>query len=241
MSAVPKTRSCPPPLGLFEPVILAPSVPLGTHRALGSVPQNNVISTIRNTEIAADPTVGLTLEAAARRALIFETDPRSATPIRLVTSQRVTRAQPFEGPRSFAHFGLLGLVTEGRDQGSHRFEKSAVTEHVLVAATGLLAAGAERVSIALTDFSASMPDVIEHVADAADREDRITVTVDPDRTHGRGYYPSICFKLNAMVDGDEHEYGDGGLVDWGAALLDNAKERTMISGISIDRVALDLG
>lgn len=227
--------------GPFEPVALAPSVPFGTHRALGSVPQNNVISTTRNTEIAADPTIGLALEAAARRAELFEADPRTGTPVRLVTTQRITRAQRFDGPRSFAHFGIMGLITEGRDQGSHGFEMGAVTEHVVVAARGLLAAGVERVSIALTDFSGTMSDVLEHVAGEAGRIDGVSVDVDPDRTHGRGYYDPICFKLHA-VDGDGLlEYGDGGMVDWGAVLLGNAKERTMISGVSIDRLALDLG
>ena len=45
--------------GEFEPIQLAPLVPFGTHHLLGDVSQNNVVSTIRRTELAADPTAGL--------------------------------------------------------------------------------------------------------------------------------------------------------------------------------------
>jgi hypothetical protein len=34
------------------------------------------------------------------------------------------------------------------------------------------------------------------------------------------------------------EVGDGGMVDWSARLLNDAKERMMISGLGLDRLAL---
>ena len=51
----------------------------------------------------------------------------------------------------------------------------------------------------------------------------------------------MCFKAAAIVGGEWFEYGDGGLVDWGARLVGSAKERMMISGMSIDRIAIDFG
>jgi hypothetical protein len=51
-----------------EVVLLAPLVLLGAHSALGPVSQNNVVSTVRACEVAADPTNALALEAASRRA-----------------------------------------------------------------------------------------------------------------------------------------------------------------------------
>ena len=51
----------------FEPVELAPVAPLGLNAVLGRIHQNNVLSTIRNTEVLADPTASLALEAAVRR------------------------------------------------------------------------------------------------------------------------------------------------------------------------------
>lgn len=223
----------------FDLITVSPLVPFAAHHALGGVPQNNVVSTIRSTEVAADPTVGLALEAAARRRRVLSVDPRSPEQVRLATSQRVTRAQSFDQPRSFAHFSLVGLVSAGRDTGSLEFEKQSVSEHVTVAASGILRAGASRVHVALTDFSGTMDAVLDHVAESLADHAAVSIGVDPQRTHARGYYPSVCFKLHARLGGDLHEYGDGGLVDWGTALLGNQKERMMISGVSVDRLAID--
>lgn len=223
----------------FDQIMVSPLVPFATHHALGGVPQNNVVSTIRSTEVAADPTVGLALEAAARRRRISSVDPRSPRRVRLATSQRVTRAQSFDGPRSFAHFSLVGLVSAGRDTGSLEFEKQSATEHITVASAGILRAGASRVHVALTDFSGTMEAVLDHVAERLADRASVSIGVDPHRTQARRYYRSVCFKLHAELGGELHEYGDGGLVDWGAALLGNEKERMMISGVSVDRLAID--
>lgn len=51
----------------FDFVELAPLVPLGTHSVIAGVAQNRVVSTVRATEVAADPTNTLALEAAVRR------------------------------------------------------------------------------------------------------------------------------------------------------------------------------
>ena len=51
----------------FKPVVLSPIAPLGSCSALGSVPQNNLVTTMRLTDVVADPTNALALEAAGRR------------------------------------------------------------------------------------------------------------------------------------------------------------------------------
>lgn len=224
----------------FEQVMLSPLVPFGTHRMLGGTPQDIVVSTIRRTEVAADPTAGLALEAAIRRRTLLAASPRSSQTVELATIQRVTRGQTFDGSRSFAHFGLLGLVTAGRDCGNLSFEKQAVVQHARILAAACLGAGAPAVSVALTDFSGEMGDVIHAAAAELGATADVSASVDSERTHARGYYPSVCFKVHAHLDGEAFEYGDGGLVDWGGRLLGNAKERMMISGLSVDRVALDL-
>jgi hypothetical protein len=224
----------------FEQIMLSPLAPFGTHHVLGRIAQNNVVSTVRRAEAAADPTAGLALQAALQRRELLQHDSRSATTVRLATVQRVTRAQTFDDPRSFAHFGLVGLVTAGRDTGSLSFEKAAFTEQLAIAANACLKAGADRAKLALTDFSGSHGEVLEHASKALADLDRVSVEVDSDRTHALGYYPSACFKVHADVGTTSLEYGDGGLVDWGARLLGNAKERMMISGLSVDRVALDM-
>ena len=212
-------------------IALAPVVPLATHSALSTVPQNNVVSTTRASEVAADPTSALALEAAVRR----RSD--KSTPVHLAAVQRVVRAQPFSGPRSFAHFALLGVVSAGRNERGLPFERAALARHAAIAARAARRAGARSVEVRFSDLSADGRDgPIIAAAQAALRSEaaELVVSDDPDRTHGRGYYPGACFKL--LADGSE--IGDGGFVDWTQQLLSDRRERLLISGISVDRLAL---
>src|SRR5215469_5133838 len=92
-----------------ELVTLPPLVPLGTHAVLGPMSQDKVVTTMRATDVAADPTNALALEAAVRRKA---GDVRQT--VRLAAFQRVVRA-PKPPPGNLPHFSLLGLVTAGRD------------------------------------------------------------------------------------------------------------------------------
>jgi len=51
----------------FEALELSPVNPLGSCSAAGFVDQNNVLTTIRNTEVCADSTNAMALECALRR------------------------------------------------------------------------------------------------------------------------------------------------------------------------------
>ncbi|HTK96622.1 MAG TPA: hypothetical protein VL379_01255 [Pseudomonadales bacterium] len=82
----------------YEAIALAPLVPLGTHSAIATVDQNKVLTTIRNNEVAADPTNALALEAATRRTVALRADPKSTDVVRLAASQRVVRTQHVSGP-----------------------------------------------------------------------------------------------------------------------------------------------
>ncbi len=215
--------------GDVEMVTLAPVAPLGTHSVLATVSQNKVVTTVRACEVAADPTNALTLEAAARRAR------DRATTVRLGAVQRVLRAQVFRGGGG-AHFGLFGLVTAGRDEGSDRFERSALAEHLRFAAHGLAAAGLPRVQVALTPLSdaggricAALAGELAHVP--------MEIVADPGRQSGRGYYRDVCFRVNGYVDGVPEEIRDGGFTDWTMRLAASSKERLLISGIGLDRLA----
>jgi len=222
----------------FDVVTLAPVVPLGTHAAPAGVDPRNVIATIRGTEVAADPTNGLALEAGVRRQALLDAAARSAEPVRLAAIQRVTRAQFVSGPVSFAHFSLFGMITAGRDTGSRAFEREHLPEHLRFAAQSLAALGAGPVRIALT----CLDDVFGDVAAAARHElagqPGIAVTDAPERQSGRAYYRGLCFKVFAGEGDAELEVGDGGFVAWTAALLGNRKERLLISGYGLDRLAI---
>ncbi|MDY7102618.1 MAG: GNAT family N-acetyltransferase, partial [Actinomycetota bacterium] len=223
----------------FEPVDVAPLAPFAAHAALAGVNQDNVVTTTRQTEVAADPTLSLALEAATRRRASARHDPKNSEPVHLATVDRVTRAQRFEGARSFAHFTLLGLVTAGRDTRETRFEHDALVDHVTTLTTVLDELGIGKAVVELTDFSDRRAGLVDHTLETlADRG--VRATANRQREAGRGYYPTVCFKLLATVDGEPEpiDVGDGGFVDWSAKLLDNRKELLMTSAIGLERVAL---
>lgn len=221
----------------FEPVELSPLAPLGTHSVVAGVHQNNVVSTVRMSEVAADPTNQLALEVAVRRLRQLAEDVRSQETVRLCSVSRVMRAQMFDGPRSFAHFSLLGVVMGGRDRGSQRFEATALFEVIRAITSVLLDASQHRVHVALSDFDGRFGQVLDDVSTRIGGK-RVTCSADPHRQAGRGYYPNICFKL-AMDTGSEIvEVGDGGFVDWSKALLQNQKERLLTGGVSLERLAM---
>lgn len=222
---------------LFDVLTLSPLCPLGTHSVVAGVHQNRVITTARSTEVAADPTNGLALEAALRRRDLMRASPRSAELVRLACVQRVTRAQHFSGPMSYAHFSLLAMVIAGRDIGSSTFERTALVALASQMATVVRVAGADATSVTFTDFDGRHAELLRDVAGTL-AGNGIDVLSDHERAAGHGYYPSVCFKVHARFGESMIEVGDGGLVPWTQRLLGNSKERLLIGGIGLDRLAI---
>ena len=212
-----------------ELLTLPPLVPLGTHAVLGPISQDKVVTAMRATEVAADPTNALALEAAVRRKAA---DIRGT--VRLAAFQRVVRAQ-LPAPGFLPHFSLFGLVTAGRDDGGHRFEREAVAEHVRSLAAGLAAAGLGPAQLACTPLSPA-GEAVTAALPAALTGSPVRVVTDRQRQAGRGYYRDLCFKLNVRAGPAWAEVGDGGFTDWTARLTASSKERLLISGVGIDRV-----
>jgi hypothetical protein len=206
----------------FEPVALAPVSPLGLNAVLGNLGQNNVASTIRMTEVLADPTAALALEAAVRRRA------NPGETVRLCAVCRVLRLQPVPPGRGFSqHFALFALVTAGRAQPSHGFEIEALREHVAVHRA--LLAGIEHV-VRLTDVPERGLAAIEGAV------------ADPDRTRARGYYDGALLDIAAVdCEGESVGLVDGGLTDWTQRLLSNRKERLFTSGIGLALLAERFG
>jgi hypothetical protein len=223
---------------------LSPVCPLGTNAAIATVSQNKVITTIRNTEVVADITNVLALECASRRRQLLRADPKSHERVRLCASHRVVRGQVFGGPASFPHFHLLGLCAAGRDEGSFRFETSSLVEQItfymrLLQAAARLGYHARQFRIAITDLEDSqrkqtleeqvLAPLFASYADAR-------CELDPNRTTGRGYYVGTCFHIYATnAAGIEFELVDGGFTTWTQQLLNNRKERLLISGLGVER------
>jgi hypothetical protein len=224
---------------------LSPVTPLGTNSAIATVDQYKVLTTIRNTEVVADATNVLALECAVRRRALLRSDPRSRDRIRLGATHRVTRAQPFEGRGTMAHFALLSLCTAGRDEGSLRFETSALAEQIAVHLDVLdrvrdIGCPVANVRVNVTDLTEGRHRSVlrEQVVDRlAAEQPAVSVSFDDERTHGAGYYVDVCFEIHARTpDGAELNIADGGVTRWTADLLDNAKERLAISALGIERL-----
>jgi len=225
----------------FAPVGLAPVAPLGTHLALGSVPQNNVLSTARLNEVAADPTNSLALEAAIRRAEILKSKPRSNRAVQLAAVHRVARAQHFDGSRSFAHFALMGLVSAGRDQGNYWFEERSLSAQLRTLISIVRSVTTAAIRIRLTAFTNALGPTCDAVASGLTADTSLgDVSCEqwPEREHGRGYYRNICFKLYVIAGDEEFEIGDGGDVWWTQHLLQSRKERLFIGGLGLERLAM---
>src|SRR5215475_263883 len=69
----------------FEAVDLSPLLAFGASFVLGGIDQNNVVTTIRNTEVLGDSTESLAIECARRRKL------DRIAEVRLASSHRVIR------------------------------------------------------------------------------------------------------------------------------------------------------
>ena len=171
-----------------------------------------------------------------RRGLL-DHDPRSSDVVRLAAVERDLRAQQFDGPRSFTHFCLLGLVSAGRDCGEFPVRDGGDAGAPSIAHSRRAQRGRRQRQHPHHRFLWAAPsrDRLPPRATACRASDSRLLG----RTNGRTrVLLRICFKLAATWEGAEIELGDGGLVDWTQLLLQSRKERLMISGLSVERLAL---
>jgi hypothetical protein len=225
----------------YDAVELSPVCPLGTNSALATVDQNRVVSTVRGTEVVSDSTNVLALECAVRRRALRRSPLGRTQPVCLASSHRLLRAQRFSGPGTWAHFRVFGLVAGGRDRGSFRFESGALIEQI-----GFLVGLVSRVrpdwrlDVAVTDLASRTPWLQTDLLDPlAARWPDATFRMDPERTSGRGYYVDACYKFFAVDEsGRQIELADGGCTTWTRALISDAKERLVISGLGVERLLI---
>lgn len=221
----------------FAAIDLSPVAPLGVCSALGPVSQDRVISTTRGSEVVADPTNALALEAARRR-------PRAgADPLHLASCHRVLRGQPFDAPGLYQHFRLFALVSTGRDRGSGSTEAALLQAHLTFWARALSELlPARRSVISYTVFG--FPPLRERMDDTVLPALRplpgaVTVVEDPHRRRALGYYERGALRIDVGAGremSEMSEIGDGGFTDWTARLLGDAKERCLISCVSTERL-----
>lgn len=213
----------PPAYELLE---LSPAAPLGTCSAVATVDPRKVAAAVRGIEIAGDPTNLLAILAATRAHV--------DGPTRLAAVQRVLRVQP-QGPGLQAHFTVLGLVVAGHDRGNLEFECTSLVELLRVTVHLLRAVTAAPIELRITSLRDAYTEAI--VDDARDAITDVTVVSDPGRSTGRGYYRDLCFKVMVESGDDAIEVGDGGFTDWTQQLRGSRKERLLIGGLGVDRIA----
>jgi hypothetical protein len=215
----------------FAAVDLSPVAPFGVCSALGPVSQDRVISTTRGSEVISDPTNALALEAAHRRI------GSGANAVHLACCHRVLRGQPFDQPGLFQHFRLFALVSSARDHGSAKTEAALLEAHLKFWARALgELLPAQRSAISYTVFG--FPPLRERIADTVlpalqPLPSAVTIFEDPERQRARGYYERGAIRIDVR---DGNEIGDGGFTDWTAQLLNDAKERCLISCVSTERL-----
>jgi hypothetical protein len=233
----------------FDAVELPPVCPLGLNVVLGQVDQNNVLATVRGTEVLADPTTAMALEAARRRRSDRQ------RPTRLCTTARLLRLQPFEGEGHTRHFSVFAMVSAGRAEPADGFELGALRDQglallrLLRAAEGdgyrftdvtfsvcdtVLARGAEgRPARAATARLEQVRDEIFPAIGSAFPEVRCAVT--ETRGFGLAYYEGLALQLHVTAPGGQRlGIGDGGCTDWTRRLLSDGKERLLVSAIGLE-------
>jgi hypothetical protein len=209
----------------FDALELSPLAPLASCSAIALTSQNRTVSTVRGTEVVSDPTNLLAIESAARLAK----NPQQV--IKLATSHRCVRAQPYPAKPGFAaHFRLFVLTTAGHERKDHGLLVEAVAEHirthlgamdrleqhgyafsrrtVRLLATPERQSVAKRVVLALAGTPVAV-DTLEH-----------------------DYYAGLRFMISARTPaGDDIPFIDGGAFDWMPKLTSNAKHLFVASGL----------
>jgi hypothetical protein len=216
----------------FEELTLAPHAPLGTSSVLAGFSQDRVLTTAADSEVVSDSTNVLALECALRRRA---PDSRRTGDTRLAAAHRLLR------PREANHFALIGLCTAGRDRGALAMQVDALREHLewhlQVISREVPSLDLE---VRITDLSGGRHRAVldEQLLEPLDAAwPVLRVGFDDNRQAGRSYYTDVCFAIDAVPsDGSRSNLSDGGLVDWTAQLLADAKERLLISGLGSERV-----
>lgn len=217
----------------FAAVELSPLAPLATCAAVGPTSQNKIVTTMRGTEVVSDPTNVLALECARR----LRRDPDR--PVRLVTCQRVVRAQPVpKRPGHAHHFKLLALASAGRETEGHGFVAAALLEQIRTLLAGLDALARDghpvtqrTLRLLATSARAALAD---RIADALAGE--IEVVRAPLE---HPYYDGLRFMIDLVApDGATYPLADGGAFDWVARLTSNRRLVYVASGLGTQLLAL---
>ncbi|HPG40028.1 MAG TPA: hypothetical protein PLP19_09685 [bacterium] len=228
----------------YELVELSPVAPLGSCSLLGPVDQNNVLTTIRTTEVVADSTDVLALECARRREKQYRAGKRNPVPVKLAASHRLLRTQFIAARDTVPHFRLLALCSAGRDTGSYSFELSELQEQVsyyirLLQQLKSINLEIASIRILFILFDAQFAAISTPLqAQLSALYPGVSIAVQtPAEKHN--YYNTARYQIFITNKQDEEFFiCDGGFTDWTQKLLNNRKERCLIGGLGTERLFL---
>jgi hypothetical protein len=209
----------------FEALELSPLAPLASCSSVALTSQNRTIATVRGTEVVSDPTNALALESARR----LRQDSRQV--VRLATSHRCVRAQPFPKVRGFAaHFRIFCLTTAGRESKDRAFLVTALIEHIQTHLSAL-----DRLEKHGYDFRERRLQILTTPANdalgsrIASAVRNVPVSVSPLK---QGYYDGLRFRIDVGGAADQAiSLIDGGAFDWLHKLTSNQKLSFVASGM----------
>ncbi len=220
----------------FEALELSPVGPLGSCSAVATVHQHKVLSALRGTEVVADCTNILALEASVRRqAAGCPTDP-----LHLCAAHRHLRTPQTHVPGFTAHFGVFCLTSSGRDTGSFAFEKEHVVSHIglyLRMLRGIFNDAHLTIALKALDAESGHNPVFEAVHETVrNRFAGVSISVVRIPQQQQEYYRALQFGIVLAYKGNEYPVIDGGFTDWTQRLTGNRKERFIASGIGLEFV-----
>jgi hypothetical protein len=209
----------------FESLELSPLAPFAACSAVALTSQNRTVSTIRGTEVVSDPTNLLAIESAARLAK----QPRQV--IKLATSHRCVRAQPYpEKPGFAAHFRLFVLTTAGHERKDHGLLTESLSEHIRTHLSAM-----DR----LEQHGYAFPQRVVRLLATAQRRavaERVMISLPGTPTAieplEHDYYDGLRFMISARsAAGEDIPFIDGGAFNWMRKLTSNRKHIFVASGL----------
>lgn len=225
----------------FQRIELSPLSPFGVCSSLATVSQKKVISSIRNTEVTADATNVLCLEAAIqRKKILIEKEELNRT-INLAASHRVVRMQPTINKEHTPHFKLFNLCSAGKDTGNKKFEIQSAILHLEYYISLLYKtldwSKTKEVEIRLLNYNKSntliKSGILRHFASRP--LEKIHFMVDQKDSSGVNYYIDLRVMIN-ITNSKKQKFHiiDGGYTDWTRKILSNKKERVFTSCIGTE-------
>ena len=223
---------------LFESIELSPVAVLGTCSVVALADQKKILSALRGTEVLADATNAIALHISDLKKQKAWSPKNPTEKLRFATIQRHVRAQSISGKGFTPHFKIGCMVTSGSDEGNFGFEKEALTEHLFVMreifrgyykvdqlSFRLICRGGYANSVKLAAevkrfVQQHYPETAIQVVQTSEKE--------------IGYYKGIQYKADITWGDKTFEIADGGFVDWTQQLLQNKKERLLITGFGFD-------